>query len=117
MAGHRVHRGVVLGVALLLAGAGFAEQPKAAAKVAPSKRHRANEAVEVAKKHGTVNLNGASKAELMKLPRITATLADRIIVGRPYESKFQLLTRSVLPRDVFEAVRMRIEVRQTGKRP
>ena len=106
----------MLGMALLLSGAGYAEQPKAAAKVAPSKRHRANEAVEAAKKHGTVNLNGASKAELMKLPRVTATLADRIIAGRPYESKFQLLTRSVLPRDVFEAVRMRIEVKQPDKR-
>lgn len=103
-----------LAMFLTLGGAAAVVPPKAAT-TAPQSRNKANAAVEAAKKHGTLNLNGASKAELLKLPRMNAALADKIIAGRPYQSKFQLLSRATVPNDVFAAIRMKIEVRPVPK--
>ena len=55
-----------------------------------------------------VNINGASKEELMKLPGITAAYADAIVKGRPYNSKARLLSNKILPEGVWQGVRSRI---------
>ncbi|HLP29843.1 MAG TPA: hypothetical protein VK150_00685 [Geothrix sp.] len=59
-----------------------------------------------------VDINGASKAELLTLPSIDAALADRIIAGRPYGSKSHLLTRNILPGVNYDAVKGRVVARQ-----
>ncbi|MBP1773722.1 MAG: hypothetical protein H6P99_2885 [Holophagaceae bacterium] len=59
-----------------------------------------------------VDINGASKAELLTLPSIDAALADKIIAGRPYGSKSHLLTRNVLPGVNYDAVKARVVARQ-----
>jgi len=52
-----------------------------------------------------LDINTASKAELMKLPGITAPYAERIIEGRPYRMKTDLLRRDILPKSVYEPIR------------
>jgi DNA uptake protein ComE-like DNA-binding protein len=59
-----------------------------------------------------VDINGASKAELLTLPSIDAALADKIIAGRPYGSKSHLLTRNILPGVNYDAVKARVVARQ-----
>jgi competence protein ComEA len=44
-----------------------------------------------------VDLNSASRKELMTLPGIGASEASRIIANRPYLTKTELVTKSVLP--------------------
>jgi DNA uptake protein ComE-like DNA-binding protein len=57
-----------------------------------------------------VEINKAKKAELMKLPGITATLADKIIAGRPYLTKTNLVTHNVLPMANYQGIRSLIYV-------
>jgi len=44
-----------------------------------------------------VDINSASRKELMTLPGIGAAEADKIIANRPYLSKTELVTKNVLP--------------------
>jgi len=48
-----------------------------------------------------VDINSASKADLVKLPGVTAAMADKIIAGRPYTTKSKLITKDVVPVSVF----------------
>jgi DNA uptake protein ComE-like DNA-binding protein len=56
----------------------------------------------------TVDLNKASKGDLVALPGITSKTADRIIAERPYASSRQLVTRHVLSEDQYAQVKDRI---------
>lgn len=57
-----------------------------------------------------VDVNNASRAELMKLPGIGAAEADRIVKGRPYLSKASLVSQQVLPEALYDGLRGRIVV-------
>jgi DNA uptake protein ComE-like DNA-binding protein len=57
-----------------------------------------------------VDLNNASRAELMKLPGIGADEAERIVKGRPYLSKASLMSQQVLSAPVYDGLRGRVFV-------
>jgi DNA uptake protein ComE-like DNA-binding protein len=52
-----------------------------------------------------VDLNSASRQELMTLPGIGAHEADRIVASRPYLTKTELVTKDVLPVGPFMSLR------------
>ena len=62
-----------------------------------------------------VNINGASKEELMKLPNISEADAEKIIAGRPYATKAHLLTHKVLPEGTYLAVKGLVIAKQPSK--
>jgi DNA uptake protein ComE-like DNA-binding protein len=51
-----------------------------------------------------IDLNSAGKAQLMTLPGITEAYADKIIAGRPYRSKANLITHHILPTSVYAQI-------------
>jgi len=52
-----------------------------------------------------ININDASRADLKTLPGIGAAEADKIVAGRPYLSKADLVTKNVLPVGVYMSLR------------
>jgi competence protein ComEA len=59
-----------------------------------------------------VDLNNASKEELKKIPGITDELAARIIAGRPYRSKADLVTHKVLPMALYQSIKDQVSAKQ-----
>jgi DNA uptake protein ComE-like DNA-binding protein len=55
-----------------------------------------------------VNLNTASRAELLKLPGIGPSEADRIIKARPYFSKAKLLAENVISAPLYDGLKGRV---------
>jgi DNA uptake protein ComE-like DNA-binding protein len=56
----------------------------------------------------TVNINRASREDLLTLPGITEHEADRIIAERPYDNTDDLVRRHLVPREEFDKLSDRI---------
>ncbi len=59
-----------------------------------------------------VDLNTASKAQLMSLPGMDDAAAERVIAGRPYSSEHQLLERRILSREEYGKIADSITVKK-----
>lgn len=89
----------------LSAQEGMGRKPKRTSPQTPKKQ--------VAKPSGiTVDLNSAPKAELMRLPGVDEALAGKIIAGRPYRSKYELVTRGILRRETLQVIKKNVSAHQ-----
>ncbi len=106
----------LLAVAALLLAAGMplaAQDDDSAPKAAPKARHRSAPKAPKRKQDPNIKLvemNGATLQELKALTGINEDLAARIIAGRPYLSKSNLVTHKVLPAGIYESIKQRIYV-------
>jgi competence protein ComEA len=99
----------LIAAALLSAGAALAAESKPAAPAGEPKAAATDaKKPQSQPKAKPVDINSASKAELKKLASIGDAEADRIIAGRPYLSKADLVTRNIIPRGIYEQNRQRI---------
>jgi DNA uptake protein ComE-like DNA-binding protein len=55
-----------------------------------------------------LNINRASRQEIMSELGLNAELAEQIVEHRPYPSKIDLLGRMVVPEEVYVAIKDRI---------
>ena len=55
-----------------------------------------------------VDINSATKDQLQALPGIGTAYSQKIIDGRPYNSKRDLLTRKILPQSTYDGVQDKI---------
>ena len=58
-----------------------------------------------------VDLNSASREELMKLPGINTETADKIIAARPFKSKSALLSKKLVSRKEYGSIAGRVMVK------
>ncbi len=63
-------------------------------------------------KNTNVNINSATKEDLMKLPGITEARADRVIAARPYNDTTELVSKKVLTKGEYDQIANRITVKK-----
>ena len=59
-----------------------------------------------------IDINSASKAALMKLPAVGEAIADKIIAGRPWKSKYDLVVKKVVTRSAYDKFSKYVVARQ-----
>jgi DNA uptake protein ComE-like DNA-binding protein len=58
----------------------------------------------LAKKH-PVDLNSAPVEELKHVPRLGDEIASRIVAGRPYADKSELVSKNIVPQAVYDQIK------------
>jgi DNA uptake protein ComE-like DNA-binding protein len=94
--------------AIVLSTAGLYAAPAVPYDTAPTKKEADNP---YNAKH-PLDLNSATKAELMKLPGIGDAHADAIIKNRPYKNKTQIKTKANIPDAVYDKIAEMIVAKQ-----
>jgi DNA uptake protein ComE-like DNA-binding protein len=69
-------------------------------------------AVTTAQAQALLDINSASKAELDKLPGIGSAYADKIIKGRPYKGKDELVQKSIIPQATYDKIKDKVIAKQ-----
>ena len=108
--GGKMKRGLIaslISVLLLGLAAGFAQS----GKIKPvAKTNLPNTAIQAAA--ALVDINSASKEDLEKLPGIGKAYSQKIIAGRPYAKKDQLVSKQILPPASYDKIKDLIIAKQ-----
>ncbi len=99
----------VLLLAIGLLGGQTASKSKSTASTTASAQTTAT------KKGGLVDINSASAEELDALPGIGPVMAKKIIDGRPYRAKTDLVTRKIIPQSTYAKIKDQIIAHQVKK--
>ena len=100
----------VIVTVMFVATAGWAADPKAAAKTSPVPDKKVEKAVEL------IDLNTATKEQLMTLTGVGEATAQQIIKNRPYAKKDQLKSKKILTDQGYDKIKDKIIAKQPPKK-
>ncbi len=84
------------------------------AQTTPTKaKDAAKQTAASATKTSLVDINSATKEELEKLPGIGKAYSEKIIKGRPYAKKDQLVSKNVVPQATYDKIKDLIIAKQS----
>jgi len=103
-------RFLVLLFVLALSGSMLAQSNAAAGSQSASGSKTASPATPA--KAGLLDINSATKDQLDALPGIGEAYAQKIIAGRPYRTKRDLILKKIIPQSTYDKIKDQIIAKQ-----
>jgi competence protein ComEA len=92
---------------------GGSMQKAAPATPAPATKSTTTGAAPTAAKQADlIDINSATEAQLSTLPGIAKARSEAIIKGRPYKGKDELLSKKIVPENVYNDIKDKIVAKQ-----
>lgn len=103
----------LLVVGALVSAAAYAQAQAPEVKGGPAAKPVALAKAAPAAHADLMDINSATEDELKTLPGIDVVYAGKIVAGRPYKNKTELLTRKIVPRGTYQKIRNKIIAKQS----